>query len=273
MTMVRTVILSGKGVQYTPSTIANAKSVVIILHDSPQMGTDLTLIDAVRFISRLKNGIDNPNRIVIIPQLQTGQTGFWANTIQPVLDYIIATYPTLPIDWAGFGMGAANLVTAVPIYVTKIRSAAIVSTTIDQSTTTKTALAKVYSFFAVNGDSPSIAQYPNDKTSMDNVFNAIRASGVPSIIASENWQSSPPDNLHNAWDQFFCGIWYDGSQPTYNFTAAGSYYWSWLDSIVDADPGALRTTTTTTAAPKRIYVNGINVGPWNGAPIVKVEMV
>jgi hypothetical protein len=254
MTMTRTLVLNNTCIQYAPAT---PKSAVIILHDTPQCGTDKNLLENIAFIARLKNGTDNPNRLVLIPQLPTNQGGFWANTLQPIFDYLALNYPTLPIDWVGFGMGGGNIMTGMSTYGSKVRSACVIATGQYSDAANKAAFAKnVYSLLSYNGGDTVI----NNGAAIDDLENYLRAIPVANNVCWKQTQGGTPPNgtygTHNNWDVLFTGI-VGGSAPNNGYI---STYWGWLDLNVDLDPAGFRVGPV----PKRnVYVLGTKV--WDGA--------
>jgi hypothetical protein len=236
------------------------KSIVLILHDTPQCGTDKTLLENITFISRLKNSVDNPNRVVLIPQLPTGQGGFWANTLQPIFDYIALNFPTLPIDWVGFGMGGGNIMTGMSTYGAKVRSACIIATGQYADAANKAAFAKLYTLLSYNGGDTTI----NNGAAIDDLENYLRAIPVANNVCWKETQGGTPPNgtygTHNNWDVLFTGI-VGGTAPNNGYI---STYWGWLDLNVDVDPAGLRVGAVPA---KSVYITnavGTKTKVWDG---------
>jgi hypothetical protein len=260
--MNRQVILSNKAVQYSHPTAV--KSVVLILHDTAQIGTDLTAIEAVAFISRLKNSLDNPKRAVIALQLQTGQTGYWSNSLDPAFAYIATAFPGLPIDVIGFGIGGGNIITDLTAYASKIRSVACIAAAPSADSATKLTLSKIYTYFVYAPSDPTT----NVISFTDAVVAALHASpySVANYVCQAGQYGKAADR--NAWDVFVSGLYGDGvTYPQFNLPAAATY-WYWLDNTVDLDVAHIRPDVF-----KSVYVNGVKKhdGAVDGDPI-KVEI-
>lgn len=257
MSLTRTLILSNTCIQYAAAT---PKSVVLILHGSAQRGTDKTLLENITFISRIKNGIDNPNRIVLIPQLPTTQGGWWANTLQPIFDYIATNYPTLPIDMVGFDdFGQNAMATQLSVYGGKLRSACAIAGGTYADIPNKVAYAKnIYSYLIYNGGDTTI----NNGAAIDDLEAYLRAKPVANNVCwKANQGGTPPNGVygtHNAWDAAFTGI-YGGTQTNAPYIAT---VWGWLDLNVDPDVANILNSAAQPVTPRSVYVNGTKI--WNG---------
>lgn len=246
MTMVRSTPITNV-VQYANSA---PKSVVLILTDTAQKGSDFSLIDAVPFILRLKNSVDNPQRAVVIVKLPSDQTDFWANTVGPVITWIQQAYPGLPIDLAAYGKGGNNVPSNLQAYTNVFRSVAVVdpSPNFDNSTATVNAMKSIYSLLGTSGQVGSSV--------IDPIQNALHAVPVAQNVCSAEWIGlDSTEGQVNAREEFFTGIWGDGTHPNKNIPS----YWNWLDTVVDPDVAGLRS--------KNLYINGSTTPFQNPVPV------
>lgn len=211
--MTRTVVLGGKMLQYA---FPNPKYVSIILHGIGQIGTDLTVIERITFVQNLKNGTLNPNSIILLPQLQPGNSGWFPNTLEPVFAY--AQSLNLPIHFSGLSLGGMAVSANLVQYISRIKSAMTCPGLCDNANLSirdayKTIPSRHYY-------DPADGRISYGYGSIKTLVDTLQAGGKTDISLIEL-----PGFGHDVWDAAYMGVVDSTGKVVY------SSYFDWVESI------------------------------------------
>jgi len=223
-------IIAFNGLQYTDP---NPKSVVIVLHGDGEKGTDTSLLLRIPFISDINTGKFVPaGRIVIFPQLASGQPGWYANTMNAVVNY--AKTFKLPIDITGYSLGGIGVGDNVPAYAGVFRSGASVCGRVDFSNN-----LMVPAFKAI----PSIHYYDPADTRV-----AYGYSSIVSLVQQLQGTGKTDISLVTLKG-------YPDAHTIWNIAYDAQHYWTWLNTLDGVQP-----PITPPVQQPTIWVNDVNTG-------------
>lgn len=133
--------------QYSPKDIASAKSTMVVMMGSGQVGPDSSKIllpapAGIAFARNLDSGLKTPDRNVLLVSTPD-KTGFWGNVMDEVMDY--AAGFNKDIDFGGLSLGAISAFADLPTYINKykIRSLFTFAGRVEMSLTMHDALKKI----------------------------------------------------------------------------------------------------------------------------------
>lgn len=211
--------------QYSPKDIASAKSTMIVMSGSGEVGLDASrVLSNITFAKHLDAGTVSPDRNVLLINTPD-KTGFWGgNLMNAVMDY--AAGFNKPIDFGGLSLGAISAFADLPSYIDKykIRSLFTFAGRVEMSKTMHDALVKI----------PSRHYYdPADGTvqygygSVRDAVASLKAEGKADIdfITLNGFG-------HNVWD-----IGMEGGTDKQGNKVLGVYDWlDQMDSVNVNDP-------------------------------------
>lgn len=188
---------------------STAKSACVLFHGTGERGSDLSALLKIEFIQKFESGNLPAGRLIIIPQLPLSQTGWWQNTVGPVMNDVAKN--NLPIDGSGYSLGGIAIGDAVPDpgYGQMFRSAMTACGKIDLSNPNcLPAFRKI----------PSVHYYDPMDTTVNYGYQNISAmvkqllSEGKKDIALVQLKGTPTP--HNIWNQVYEGL-----------------YWDWLNAL------------------------------------------
>ena len=203
-------------IQYAPDDIAAAKSVLIILTGKGEVGTDLTKPSKnLKFVQNLDNAVQGPNRVILIA-ISADPTGFWNNTMGPILDY--AAGFNKKIDLEGLSLGGLSIPPILPSYIDKynIRSVATFSGKADNYPGVYDAFKRIPSRHYYD---PTDNTVPYGYAGISSMVSTLKAGGKTDIsLTILNGFG------HDVWD-----IGIEGGQDNQGNRVMGTY--EWLDQL------------------------------------------